>query len=94
MRPPLRAQHGQLVAAAGLSGFDCDLSQNEIRFDPCLPVSTEADVFRTLWSCGRGWGTYIQRRDPASGLWQPSLEVLGGNLSGVRVTACGQTWTL
>jgi hypothetical protein len=77
-----------------VSGFHCDLGQGEMRFDPILAASTDPELFRTFWSCGRGWGIYSQRRDPVTGAWQPEVEVLGGDMRGVRVTACGQTWVL
>jgi hypothetical protein len=77
-----------------LSGVHCDLGRSELRFAPVLDASTVQDTFTTFWSCGRGWGTYTQQRDSAGDTWKPSVEVLGGDMSGVRVTACGQEWTL
>jgi non-lysosomal glucosylceramidase len=79
---------------AGLSGFRCDLGRGSLSFDPVLAASTDPDRFATLWCTGRGWGTYRQERDPASGEWLPSVTVLGGDLTGVTVTACGRTWTI
>src|ERR687886_513251 len=76
-----------------LSGAHSDLGRGEIRFDPVLDASTEQETFTTFWSNGRGWGTYTQRRDPATGAWQPRVEVLGGDMTGVRVKACGKEWT-
>lgn len=75
------------------SGAHADAGRGELRFDPVLAASTEADEFRAFWSNGLAWGTYRQRRD-AAGDWQPSVEVLGGEAKGLRVTACGRTWTL
>jgi hypothetical protein len=72
-----------------LSGMTCDLSRGELSFEPVLGASTNDTTFTTFWSTGRGWGTYTQRKDE-SGAWQPSIEVLGGDLKGVRVIACGQ----
>lgn len=77
-----------------LSGFHCDMSRGSISFAPRLDAATETDSFSTFWSCGRGWGRYRQRRDPASDGWIPEVEVLGGDMRGVRVTACGRQWTL
>jgi uncharacterized protein (DUF608 family) len=77
-----------------LSGAHSDLSQHTMRFAPVLEASTEADTFRTFWSNGRGWGTYTQRRDAKTGAWVPEVQVLGGDLTGVRVSACGREWTL
>lgn len=77
-----------------LSGMHANVPRGELSFEPVLEASTHADSFTSFWSCGRGWGTYTQRRDAAGGAWQPSVEVLGGDLSGFRVKACGQEWTL
>lgn len=77
-----------------LSGMHCDVPRGELSFDPVAAASTDANVFTSFWSCGRGWGTYTQRRDTTDGAWQPSVEVLGGDMTGVRVKACDQEWTL
>jgi uncharacterized protein (DUF608 family) len=76
-----------------LSGFHCDLGRGEMRFEPVLAASTEEDGFTSFWSTGRGWGVYRQSRDP-EGNWKPEVEVLGGDMAGVRVKACQQEWTL
>ncbi len=75
-----------------LSGAHCDLGRGELRFDPVL-ITPDTDVFSTFWSSGLAWGTYSQRRNE-DGSWQPELAVLGGDASGLRVSACGQTWTV
>jgi len=77
-----------------LSGFQCDLDRGVLSFAPRLEVAAPAGRFSTFWSCGRGWGTYTQERDAATGVWSPSVQVLGGQMAGMQVTACGQTWTL
>ncbi len=77
-----------------LSGFHCDLGRRAMSFAPVLEASTESTEFSTFWSAGAAWGTYTQRKDPASGLWTPQLQVLSGDLSGITVKACGKTWTL
>lgn len=77
-----------------LSGVHADVARGELRFDPVVAASTAENVFTTFWSAGRGWGTYTQERDPATGNWQPRVDVLGGDMSGMRVFACGQEWTL
>jgi uncharacterized protein (DUF608 family) len=77
-----------------LSGARFDMARGEMRFEPVLAASTETDVFRAFWSHGRGWGIYTQRRDPVTDTWTPEITVLGGDLSGVRVHACGQTFLL
>ena len=33
-------------------------------------------------------------RDEATGAWVPELQVLGGDMAGVRVQACGREWVL
>jgi non-lysosomal glucosylceramidase len=77
-----------------LSGVHCDLGRSEITFDPVLAASGELDVVRLFWSCDRGWGVYTQERDTETGEWRPHLEVLGGDMTGIRVRACGITWEL
>ncbi len=77
-----------------LSGFHCDLSKQEISFNPRIEASTQEDRLTVFWSTGRGWGTYTQRRDPVTGEWQPDVQVWGGNMAGVRVKACGREWIL
>jgi uncharacterized protein (DUF608 family) len=77
-----------------LSGVHCDIARGELSFAPVAGAANDDEVFRSFWSCGRGWGTYTQRRDATSGEWQPSVEVLGGNMAGIRVRACGREWTL
>lgn len=73
-----------------LSGAHCDLVRGELRFDPVL-IDPDQTVFKTFWSTGKGWGTYAQTKDSATGDWQPEIVVLGGDLSGVKVYACGKT---
>ncbi len=73
-----------------LSGFVCDMARNELTFAPRI----NAEDFRTFWSTGRAWGTYTQRRDRATGQMEPSVQVLYGDASGVRVRACRREWTL
>lgn len=72
-----------------LSGMHCDMGSKFVSFEPVVDVSSDDDLFRTFWSTGRAWGTYTQRRD-ASGVWQPEIEVLGGDGTGLRVRACEQ----
>ena len=74
-----------------LSGAHADLGRGRLSFDPVLKASPDPMTFRTFWSTGRAWGTYTQRKDEATGIWQPSINVLGGDASGLQVEACGQT---
>jgi len=76
-----------------LSGFRCDVAAGWMSFEPVLEASTDPDEFRCFWSCGRGWGTYTQRR-AADGTWTPEVTVLGGDMRGMRVRACGREWVL
>ncbi len=73
-----------------LSGMHADLGRAELTFDPVIEASTDPSAFTTFWSAGRAWGIYTQRKDPITGAWQPGLQVLGGDLNGVSVRACGQ----
>jgi len=54
----------------------------------------EANCFRTFWSCRRGWGIDSQGRRLTTDEWRPAVEVLGGDMTGIRVRACGQQWIL
>jgi non-lysosomal glucosylceramidase len=76
-----------------LSGFRCDMAAGWMSFEPVLESSSSPAEFRCVWSSGRGWGTYTQRRD-GDGSWSPEVAVLGGDMAGVRVLACGREWTL
>ncbi|HMO60032.1 MAG TPA: GH116 family glycosyl hydrolase, partial [Roseiflexaceae bacterium] len=76
-----------------LSGFQCDMDEGWISFAPVEDASTDPNSFHCFWSCGRGWGSYTQERD-ADGTWQPELTVLGGDMAGIQVRACGRVWTL
>ena len=73
-----------------LSGFQADLGQGEMSFEPIIDASSENGLFQTLWSNGRAWGIYSQRQDPDSGQWRPELKVLGGELGEVKVMGNGQ----
>lgn len=74
-----------------LTGFRCDMGQGTMRFAPT--VARGATTFRAAWFTGRGWGTYEQTLG-SDGRWTPSVTVVGGDMTGVEVTACGRTWTL
>lgn len=76
-----------------LSGAHTNLGENSMTFAPVADVLDGKDSFTTLWTSACAWGTYTQQKD-ASGAWQPFIEVLGGDASGVTVKACGKAWTL
>ena len=82
------ASWGLVVA---LSGFTFDMAKGEMSFAP--RVRPEGD-FQCFWSTGRGWGIYRERRDFVTGELIPEIEVLYGDLTGVRVKACGREWVL
>ena len=75
------------------SGFQANMSDGVMSFDPVLEASTEEGSFSCFWSTAKGWGLYSQTQN-SSGTWQPKLDVLGGDMTGIRVKACGQEWTL
>nr|MBA3947722.1 hypothetical protein [Herpetosiphonaceae bacterium] len=76
-----------------LSGAHCDMGRKELSFAPVLEIVPDQDAFTTFWSTGLAWGTYTQQRD-TDGSWQPQIEVLGGDATGVRVQACGKEWVI
>jgi len=78
---------GLLVA---WSGFAFDMARNEMSFRPVVGDET----FETFWSTGRAWGTYRQTKHPETGRLEPTVDVLYGDASGIRVKACGVEWTL
>ncbi len=63
-----------------LSGYQCDMAEKRISFTPRI----NGDDFRCFWSTGTAWGTYTQKRD-ANGNLTHSVEVIHGNLRGVKV---------
>jgi uncharacterized protein (DUF608 family) len=73
------AAWGTLVAA---SGFEFDLTEGRMAFDP----KTDDGTFRSVWSTGTAWGTVRRYRE--DGL-RAEVEVLGGDLSGVEVDVAG-----
>jgi hypothetical protein len=77
-----------------LSGQLGDLGHGSLRFSPVMDASTDPNRFQCFWSNGRAWGRYTQRRDNESAAWQPEIEVLGGDLNGVTINACGQSWQI
>jgi len=74
-----------------LSGQYGDVHQGTLSFNPVIDASSDPNLFTCFWSNGRAWGRYRQSRDSA-GNWTPEIEVLGGSLEGVTVSACGKSW--
>ena len=71
-----------------LTGFSCDVDARILRFAP-VDVGRE---FRTLFTCGAGWGIYIQTGD--GGLPGLQLIVKGGNLEGFTLEVQGHRWRI
>ncbi|MEO8391782.1 MAG: GH116 family glycosyl-hydrolase [Chloroflexota bacterium] len=72
-----------------LSGQHADAGQAALSFNPVADASLDPNRFQCFWSNGRAWGRYIQSRESADGTWSSEIEVLGGTLNGVTVSACG-----
>ena len=68
-----------------LSGFQTDIDQGKMRFDPMLDATTEPGTFRTFWSNGKAWGTFSQFLNEENGTWQSDVVVLGGSLDNIAV---------
>ncbi len=75
------------------SGFQANMNEGIMSFKPVLEASTQAQSFQCFWSTAKGWGTYSQALD-SNGNWQPKVDVLAGDMTGIRVNACGQRWVL
>lgn len=76
-----------------LSGQHGDLGRATLSFSAVVEAGTDPNRFQCFWSNGRAWGIYRQTRDVAGG-WSPEIEVLGGSLDGVTISACGSAWTV
>jgi uncharacterized protein (DUF608 family) len=73
-----------------LSGFNADWGRGEMHFAPVVKASTETGQFQTFWSNGRAWGIYRQHQAPDGSQGQPTLEIWGGDIGELQVTANGQ----
>ena len=94
MRASLRALDVELGGAAGVERAAERPGQQTLSFDPVTAASTDPNQFQCFWSNGRAWGRYSQRRDAAAGDWIPEIEVMGGALDDVTISACGKSWTV
>jgi non-lysosomal glucosylceramidase len=72
-----------------LGGFSCDADGQILRFAPAIA----REDFRTLFSCGAGWGVYAQTVGQ-DGAIRPSLTVLGGNLDDVVLEVEDRRWRI
>ncbi|MBZ0293281.1 MAG: hypothetical protein K8L99_12010, partial [Anaerolineae bacterium] len=70
----------------GLSGFEANMSENQLSFSPRMEVSTEKNRFQTFWSTGTAWGTYTLQRDSEGSDWTATTEVLGGHLNDTEIS--------
>jgi uncharacterized protein (DUF608 family) len=77
-----------------LSGQHGNIGQGVLSFNSVVDASVDPNHFECFWSNGRAWGRYRQTRDSADADWTPEVEVLGGSLDGVTISACGKTWTV
>ena len=91
MRASLRPLHVELDGAAGAQRSARRPRARTLTFDPALDASTDPDLFQCFWSNGTAWGVFRQRRDSQA---PPEIEVLGGSLGGVVVSAAGKSWRL
>ena len=72
------ASWGLLLA---LSGFQYDMDEGKMGFSPRIAE----DDFKTFWSTGQAWGTYVQRKDPETGELKRDVQVLYGESEGVEL---------
>lgn len=72
------ASYGLLIA---LSGYKCDMVKGIMSFNPVINERN----FRSFWINGKGWGTYNQTINPETGEKSWSIEVLYGDISGVKI---------
>lgn len=75
-----------------LSGQQGNLGKGTLEFKPVDGASVDPNLFQCFWSNGQAWGRYTQRRSGENAPWTPEIEVFGGSLDGVTITACGKTW--
>lgn len=64
-----------------LAGFKCDMVNKEIHFSPKI----NAGDFSTFWSTGTAWGIYWQKINEETGKLEYGVDVLYGNLDGVKI---------
>ncbi|WP_343247060.1 GH116 family glycosyl-hydrolase [Diplocloster hominis] len=72
------ASYGVYLA---LTGFSFDHGSHTLSFKP----QVNEEDFSGFWCNGRAWGTYRQKRNPASGELEKSMEVLYGDDTGLRL---------
>lgn len=72
------ASYGLLVA---LSGYKCDMVKGVMSFKPVINERN----FKSFWINGKGWGTYNQTINPETGEKDWNIEVLYGDINGVKI---------
>ena len=64
-----------------LSGFKVDMTKNVMSFNPVI----NKENFSTFWSTGKAWGIYRQTVDAKTGEVACDIEVLYGDIEGLKV---------
>ncbi len=67
-----------------LSGFKYDMVNNCMDFKPAINENN----FSTFWSMGKAWGTYVQELNRETCKMERKINVLYGNLDGIRLNLC------
>jgi len=78
---------GLIVA---LSDFQFDMARNQMSFNPRI----NEENFSAFWSTGKAWGTFQQKKNKSTGELEPTINVLYGDASGIKVNACGKEWVI
>lgn len=68
-----------------LSGYKCDLTKGMIEFSPVI----NKEDFSCFFSCGKAWGIFRQKYDTGKAEYEYLVDILYGNLDGVKVVANG-----
>ena len=76
----VRAMSSWAVLLA-LSDFKYDMVEGTISFKPVI----NQENFISFWSTGKAWGTYTQKKDPQTGIYEKSLEVLYGKSDDIQL---------
>lgn len=64
-----------------LSGYQCSMPDKAISFRPAV----SRDDFCCFFSCGTGWGVLRQKKDPETGKYVQTAELLHGTLGGAQL---------
>ena len=80
----LRQVLGQLGVYLALTGYQCDLVEGKVAFEPKI----SGEHFVGFWITGQGWGKYRQYRDPSTNELKQEFEVIYGEAPGRRQDGC------